>query len=191
MKATRSPIFLTLPEFERLTGANEWPVFLKPSVHKDRLEYDCNNTALYTMRGIYTAISDRWEYESPGALSDSYLVLYRGTHSTIRERTSKLENYIPEIDVIPNAGENLAVFTAALERRLKHLSFPNLSLRPNGREIRVVIPAEDRARGGSTFSQLVEQFLKYVRDPQSLPSWEKPNMLAKYYVTTTAVDLAR
>jgi hypothetical protein len=61
----------------------------------------------------------------------------------------------------------------------------------NGREIRVVIPAEDRARGGSTFAQLVEQFLKYVRDPHTLPSWEKPNMLAKYYVTTTAVDLAR
>jgi hypothetical protein len=191
LKATRSPIFLTLPQFERLTGTNEWPVFLKPSVHNDRLEYDCNNTALYTIRGIHTVISDRWEYESPGALSDSYLVLYRGTHSTIRERTSKLENYIPEIDVIPNAGENLAAFTAALERRLKQLSFPNLSLRPNGREIRVVIPAEDRARGGSTFGQLVEQFLKYVRLPQSLPSWEKPNMLAKYYVTTTAVDLAR
>lgn len=184
LKATRSPIFLTRPQFERLTGTKEWPV------HNDRLEYDCNNTALYTMRGIHTAISDRWEYESPGALADSYLVLYRGTHSTIRVRTSKLENYIPEIDVIPNSGENLA---AALESRLKQLSpaFPNLTLRNNGHEIRVVIPAEDRARGGSTFAQLVEQFLKYARDPQTLPSWEKPNMLAKYYVTTTAVDLAR
>jgi predicted dehydrogenase len=191
LRATRSPIFLTLPEFERLTGAKEWPAFLQPSVHNDRLEYDCNNTALYTMRGIHAAISDRWEYESPGALSDSYLVLYRGTRATIRERTSKLENYIPEIDVIPNVGENLRAFTAALERRLKQLSFPGLTLRANGREIRVVIPAEVRARGGSTFAQLVEQFLKYVRNPQTLPSWEKPNMLAKYYVTTTAVDVAR
>ena len=188
LKAIRSPIFLTLPEFERLTGAKEWPAFLQPSVHNDRLEYDCNNTALYTIRGIHTAISDRWDYETPGALSDSYLVVYRGTRATIRVRTSKLENYIPEMDVIPNAGENL---TAALESRLRQLPFPNLTLRQNGREIRVVIPADDRARGGSTFGQLVEQFLKYVRDPQTLPSWEKPNMLAKYYVTTTAVDLAR
>jgi hypothetical protein len=89
--------------------------------------------------------------------------------------------------VIPNAGENL---TAGLESRLRQLPFPNLTLRQNGREIRVVIPAEDRALGGSTFAQLVEQFLKYARDPRTLPSWEKPNMLAKYYVTTTAVDLA-
>jgi hypothetical protein len=191
LKATRSPIFLTLPQFERLTGTKEWPAFLQRSVHNDRLEYDCNNTALYTIRGIHTAISDRWEYESPGALGDSYLVLYRGTHSTIRVRTSKLENYIPELDVIPNAGENLAAFTTALDGRLRQLSFPNLTLRPNGREIRVSIPAADRARGGSTFAQLVEQFLKYVRDPQTLPGWEKPNMLAKYYLTITAVDLAR
>jgi hypothetical protein len=190
LKASHSPIFLTLPQFERLTGAHEWPAFLKGAVRDDRLQYDCNNTALYTIRGIHTAISDRWEYESAGALSDTYLVLYRGTHSTIRVRQSKLENYIPEIDVIPNSGENIALFTAALERRLKQFPFADFRLRNNGREIRVVIPAEDRARAGSTFSQLVAQFLKYVRDPAATPNWEKPNMLAKYYLTTTAVELA-
>jgi hypothetical protein len=36
----------------------------------------------------------------------------------------------------------------------------------------------------------VEQFLKYVHDPATIPNWEKPNMLAKYYLTTTAVDMA-
>jgi len=35
------------------------------------------------------------------------------------------------------------------------------------------------------------QFLNYVRDPQALPAWEKSNMLAKYYVTTTGIHLAR
>lgn len=190
LKATSSPIFLTLPQFERLTGAPAWPEYLAHAVRNNRLEYDCNNTALYTMRGIYTAISDRWEYESPGALSDSYLVLYRGTHATIRVRQSKLENYIPEIDVIPNPGETLE---PAIERRLKQLSrsFPNLTPRNNGHEIRIVIPPEDRARAGSTFGRLVERFLEYVRNPESLPSWEKPNMLAKYRLTTAAVDLSR
>jgi predicted dehydrogenase len=192
LKAAHSPIFLTLPEFERLTGAREWPTFLQSAVRNNRLQYDCNNTALYTLRGIHTAISDHWEYESAGALSDTYLVLYRGTHSTIRVRQSKLENYIAEIDVIPNTGENVALFTAALERRLKQLSnsFPDLTQRNNGRAIRVSIPAEDRARAGSTFGRLVEQFLKYVHDPATIPNWEKPNMLAKYYLTTAVVDRA-
>ena len=192
LKAVHSPIFLTLPEFTRLTGVTAWPAFLEGAVHNGRLEYDCNSKALYTLRGIYTSISDRWEYESAGALTDTYLVLYRGTHSTIRVRQSKLENYVAEIDVIPNAGENIPVFTAALQQRLKQISgvFPNLTLQNNGKAIRVSIPAEDRARGGSMSAQLVEQFLRYVNNPASIPNWEKPSMLAKYYITTTAVALA-
>jgi predicted dehydrogenase len=192
LKATRSPIFLTLPQFERLTGDKEWPSYLQESVHDNQLRYFCNNTASYTIRGIYAAISDRWEYESPGALSDSYLVLYRGTRAAVRVRQSRLENYVPEIDLIPNTGEGTASFTAALERKLKSLSgsYPDLGFNDNGGSIRIVIPHEDRVRGGSTFGQLVEQFLKYVRDPQSLPDWEQPDLLAKYYITTTAVELA-
>jgi hypothetical protein len=38
---------------------------------------------------------------------------------------------------------------------------------------------------------LLNRFLEYVREPQSVPEWEKANMLAKYYITTAAVELAR
>jgi hypothetical protein len=192
LDATRSPIVLTLPQFERLTNVKAWPPFLQQSIRDNQLRYFCNNTASYTIRGIYTAISDRWEYESAGALSDSYLVLYRGTRATVRVRQSNLENYVSEIDVIPNDEEKAAAFTAALKSKLKSLSsvYPNLSFRKNGRSIRVMIPDDLRARGGSTFAQLVEQFLEYVRNPRSVPGWEQPNLLAKYYITATAVQIA-
>jgi predicted dehydrogenase len=192
LEATRSPIALTLPEFERLTNVSGWPAFLQKFVRNDRLQYFANNTASYTIRGIYAAISDRWEYESPGALSDSYLVLYRGTRATLRVRQSNLENYVSEIDVIPNDREQPAAFTSALKSKLNDLSgaYPNLGFRKDSGSIRVIIPDELRVRGGSTFGQLIEQFLSYVRDPQSLPGWEAPNLLAKYYITTTAVRMA-
>jgi hypothetical protein len=192
LEATRSPIALTLPQFERLTNVNGWPDFVQESVHDDRLQYFCNNTASYTIRGIHAAISDQWEYESPGALSDSYLVLYRGTRATLRVRQSNLENYVSEIDIIPNDEEQPAAFTAALNSKLKDLSgvYLNLSFRSDSGSIRVTIPDELRVRGGSRFGQLVEQFLNYVRNPQALPGWEAPNLLAKYYITTTAVRMA-
>jgi hypothetical protein len=192
LEASRSPITLTLPQFERLTNVEGWPASLQQSIRDNQLQYFSNNTALYTIRGIYAAISDRWEYESPGALSDSYLVLYRGTRATVRVRQSNLENYVSEIDVIPNAEAIPAAFTAALKRKLKNLSgvYPNLSFRNNGRSIRVIIPDDLRVHGGSTFGQLLEQFLKYASNPQSIPSWEQPNLLAKYYITTTAVRMA-
>ncbi len=193
LKADRTPVFLTRREFERLTGEQAWPDFLRPAIQNDVLEYDCNNTALFTVRGIYTAISDRWEYESLGASNDSYLVLYRGSRATIRVRQSKAENYVPELDVLPAAGQEPSRLQTALEYRLEALAarFPGLSLRSNSTEIRVVIPPAMRDRGGSTFAQLVNRFVEYVRDPSALPSWEKPNMLAKYYITTAAAELAR
>ena len=193
LKANRTPIFLTRSGFERLTGEQIWPDFLRPAIRNNVLEYDCNNTALFTVRGIYTAISDRWEYESVGASSDSYLVLYRGSRATIRVRQSKAENYLPELDVIPVAAQESAGVRAALEQKLQAIAatFPGLLLGSNGTGIRVVIPPDLRERGGSTFAQLVTKFVEYVRAPAALPGWEKPNVLAKYYITTGAAELAR
>jgi len=191
LKAGRTPLLLTRSQFERVTGEKAWPAFLHSAIKNDQLEYYCNNTALFTIRGIYASIKDQWEYESSGALDDSYLVLYRGSLATVRVRQTKEENYIPEIDVIPNPGTNRANIITALQKELSRLSFPALSLRDSRSEIRIVIPKEDRARNGPSFTQLVNRFLEYVREPQSVPAWEKANMLAKYYITTEAVALAR
>ena len=38
---------------------------------------------------------------------------------------------------------------------------------------------------------MTQRFLRYVRDRSALPAWERPNMLAKYYVTTEGTALAR
>jgi len=38
---------------------------------------------------------------------------------------------------------------------------------------------------------VTRQFFEYLKHPRTLPAWEKPNMLAKYCVTTEGVELAR
>jgi hypothetical protein len=38
---------------------------------------------------------------------------------------------------------------------------------------------------------VTHQFLKYVAREATVPAWEKPNMLAKYGVTTQGVAAAR
>ena len=41
------------------------------------------------------------------------------------------------------------------------------------------------------FAEVTKNFLRYLKDRSALPSWERPNMLAKYHVTTAGVALAR
>jgi len=41
------------------------------------------------------------------------------------------------------------------------------------------------------FAQVAGRFLEYMRSPKSMPAWERPNMLAKYYVSTKGVELSQ
>jgi hypothetical protein len=38
---------------------------------------------------------------------------------------------------------------------------------------------------------VARRFFGYLERPGSLPAWEKPNMLAKYWVTTHGTELSR
>ena len=40
------------------------------------------------------------------------------------------------------------------------------------------------------FGQVTENYLQYLQDGK-LPDWEVPNMIAKYYVTTHALEMAK
>ena len=41
------------------------------------------------------------------------------------------------------------------------------------------------------FAQVTKQFLRYVQGQEPMPAWEKPNMLAKYLITTRGVEMSR
>ena len=54
-------------------------------------------------------------------------------------------------------------------------------------------PSPTRFRVGheAHFAQVTANFLEYLRNRSALPAWERPNMLAKYYVTTTGTEMSR
>jgi hypothetical protein len=80
----------------------------------------------------------------------------------------------------------------AVERRLAEIAtaYPAVSSELRGKEIHIVIP--DRFRDGheAHFARVTRNFLDYLQDRSKLPSWERPNMLAKYYVTTMGTELS-
>lgn len=191
--AAHWPTVLTKAEFQRVTGEPDFPEYLKPRVKNDRLEYYCNNTVNYTIRGIHTRLDVIWRYEAEPGEGDTETGMIRGSRSCVEVRQGKTENYLPELSVIPNRNEDKTEVLRAVQRKIKALqaAYPGVAVEDQGERIHVRIPDRYRVGHEAHFAMLAERFLEYLKNPKLLPVWEKPNMLAKYYVTTKGVELAR
>ena len=69
-------------------------------------------------------------------------------------------------------------------------SFPGVAAHRRGECWHIAIPDKYRVGHEAHFGEVTRQFLKFVDVPQSVPGWESPNMLAKYFVTTHGVRLS-
>jgi hypothetical protein len=185
LRAERTPLMLTHEQFQRVTGETAWPGFLREALKENRLQYFTNNDAVFSIRGVHVYLAVKWEYEAAAGVKDSYFASYQGSQSRIDVREGAAEQYVPEVFVIPSP-ENQPTVLAKLKRKL-----PQFTFEQNGGAIHVVIPLQNRTPDDRYFALLVDRFLGYVRNPKSMPEWERPNMIAKYYVTTRAVQLAR
>jgi predicted dehydrogenase len=193
LNARRWPTVLGLDEFTKVTGERDFPPYLKADLREGKLHYFTNNSVVYSARGHVLRLSVTWEFESPSGASDTMLATYRGEKSEVMARQSAEEKYLPEVYVTP-MPEHRAAVISALDRRLAALAptYPGLS-RTEGKDgrIRIVIPQSLRIPDIEYFLMLAERFAGYIRKPDTLPAWERPNMLAKYWVTTQGVKAAK
>ena len=193
ISATRYPTVLSRDQFERVTGEKAWPEYLRSAVKNDRLDYFTNNRGVFTVRGVHVAVDIHWDYEAAPGERDSYFASYRGTRSTVELHQGAEEHYLPEVSVISASEKDQPALRSLLESKIAawSASYPGLSLETRGKRIHLVIPPQARTPDDRYFSLVIGRFLTYVRQPASLPAWENPNLIAKYYVTTRLVDVAR
>jgi predicted dehydrogenase len=187
--ARRWPTVLGAAQFQSVTGLADFPAELAPWVNRGRLDYYCNTQVSYRIRGIHVRLDVLWNWESPAG-GDRHYAAYRGSRSRIEVRQGEKENYRPEVYVAPNGPENRAAVAAALRERIAGLqgAYPGLGCEDLGDEFRMIIPDAYRVGHEAHFAQVLAQFLEYLKSPESMPAWERPNMLAKYYVTTAGAS---
>jgi hypothetical protein len=95
--------------------------------------------------------------------------------------------------VVPADAATKPQVVAAAHAKIGALQkdYPGIGLEDRGAEIRITIPERLRVGHEAHFAQVMGSFLKYLRDRRALPAWERPNMLAKYYVTTKGTEVSR
>jgi len=192
LRAQRWPTLVPRAEFRSVTR-EDFPAYLAPRIKGDALEYFCNTLVSYTLRGAHVMLDVIWDWEAAPGTGDSHFAYYRGSRARVEVRQGAAEKHRPELYVVPSAAGDKAAILAAVQRKLGSLQapYPGADVVDLGPELRVTIPDRLRVGHEEHFAQVAQRFLSYVRDRATLPCWERPNMLAKYYITTEGTALAR
>ncbi len=186
------PTTLNKEQWRRVTGVAEFPSSLSGCMKNGNLDYYCNNFVSYALRGVHIQMNVLWDFDGPPP-TDSYFAKFCGTKSRVEVRQGSLENFRPEVYVVPNTSALKIEVLAGLRKQIGVLqsTLDGLGVEERGDEFRLTIPDRHRVSHEAHFAQVTRQFFEYLKNPQALPAWEKPNMLAKYHVTTAGVELAR
>jgi predicted dehydrogenase len=183
-------------EIEVIEG-RRWPLTLSPDQFAQvtgekrdvPLDYYCNNSVYYTLRGVHVKLEIVWQWQAEPGAGDVYEALFRGSRARAEIRQGAAERHIPELYIVPLATLRAEVFAAthclvaALQSR-----WPGLAAVEADDALRIAIPEQFRVGHEAHFGQVASRFLEFVKSPQSIPLWERPNMLAKYYVSTKGVE---
>ena len=192
--ARRWPTMITREQYEKVTGLSDFPGFLSAKLNDNGvLPCYSNGDMTFTLKGICVKLSVTWNFEAPQGAGDTHHSLFRGSKAHIIIRQGKEQNYKSEVYVEPAPGGDPEKLASALKKAVARLQsrFPGLEVRKEqGNSWHIIIPEECHIGHEAHFQKVLEAYLQYL-DKGRLPDWEVPNMLAKYYITTQALELAK
>lgn len=181
-----------IADFKTITKLNSFPDYLKNSIEKDTLlKIFCNGEINYTLRGIHAKVKVIWNYKAPEGTGDTHYSMMRGSKANLEIRQGIEENYKPTLYLMPVG--NAEIEEALITEKINVLSqrYTGITVEKFGNnQWKVVIPDALRESHEAHFARVTEKFLMYLKDGK-LPDWEVPNMLTKYYITTTALEMAK
>lgn len=190
LEANHWPTSLSKEMFKKVTGANDFPTYLNKNVEDGQLKIYCNGSILYKIKGKVAKTSVIWDFEAPKGAGDTHYSIMRGTTSDLIIKQGAEENYKPQLYVKRKENSNKANFENQLNNVLGvglGKKYPGLTLKPiDDFTSAVIIPDKYKIGHEAHFEQVTKNFLKYF-ESGTMPNWEVPNMIVKYYTTTEAL----
>jgi predicted dehydrogenase len=184
------PTPLTLSQYASITGKNIYPGFLKKDIVRDSiLNTHANGEMNYTLKDVHVKIIARWDYKAAEG-GDTHHEIIKGTKATLEIRQGKAENYKPVLYII-RSGDKKDDSDPAVQEAIAAVAvkYPGVKAEKQGAEWKVIIPSSYDVGHEAHFGQVMERYLQYMKEG-GLPEWEVPNMIAKYYTTTKALETA-
>jgi hypothetical protein len=171
----------------------DFPQYLRERLNQDGALLDYSNGEMsYSLKGVHARVSVIWNFAAPPGAGDTHFSIMRGTKANVIIQQGKEENYRPELYVETAGRAGQHALEGALQKAVNKLqaAYPGLALRAEGNRWHIRIPGEHRTDHEAHFGQVMEKFLTFLREGK-LPAWEIPNMIAKYYTTIRALELAQ
>ena len=193
LKARHWPTRITLPEFSQSTQADTFPAFLNKYINNNVLEVLANGSLNYTVKGIHIGMKVIWNYTPPSDGGDTFTSLKKGSKATLKTIQDKESGFVKQLYIQRAADSDHSEFESQLQKAIKQLqaTYPFLSVKKMNEGLYLIdIPQADRLGHEAHFSKVAEAFLGYLHD-KNMPEWENENTISKYYITTTAVELAK
>ncbi|HEU4551339.1 MAG TPA: putative oxidoreductase C-terminal domain-containing protein [Chitinophaga sp.] len=189
--ARKWPTPITRSQFSIITGLDSFPDFLHPYVKDTMLNVHANGEASYTLKGVHVKVTALWQYAGPEGSGDTHYSILRGSNSNLVIRQGQEEKYEPTLYVEPQGKANTPAFEKTLQNALQQLEskYPGLSLEKSSKGWKIVIPAKYKNGHEAHFAQVLQRYMQYLQQG-SLPDWEVPGMIAKYYTTTKALEMS-
>jgi len=187
--ARRWSTALNPTQFEGVTGLNSYPDYLKSSVVNDSiLNVFANGEINYSIRGVNTKVVVIWNYQAPVGTGDTHYSIIKGSYCNLVIKQGADEKYEPVLYIEPvkppaNFEKILTEKFAALQQK-----YEGITLVKNSKGWQISVPQEYKVGHEAHFAQVTKKYLQYLVD--GLPTWEVPNMIAKYYVTTQGLKKA-
>src|SRR5687768_8852210 len=183
---------MTPSQFNAISKLNGYPDYLKTNLLNDSiLQVYSNGEINYSLKGVHAKVSVIWGYQAPEGTGDTHYSIMRGTKANLVIRQGAEQNFKTALYIEP-VNARASGYESALVASLPAIQkkFPGVTLKKSTAGWEVIIPEKYKEGHEAHFARVMEKFLDYLKSG-NMPGWEVPNMISKYYTTTSALELAK
>jgi hypothetical protein len=145
----------------------------------------------YQLKGIWAKVSVEWKYRAPEGGGDTHFSVMKGEKCDLVIRQTADEKFLPTLYVENIRGSGLDEFATKLSASLSSLPYDSITVdMVSDKVLRINVPKKYRVGHEEHFAQVTARYLEYLKEGK-LPEWEVPNMITKYYTTTTGLTKAK